>query len=229
MKNILLIGGSHGIGLEIIKELSDSTQLYVASRTAPDFNHPNIHTLHFDVLTDTLDLSALPDQLDGFVYCPGSINLKPLKMLSNEAFRADMEINFFAVVPVVQAILPKMNAGASMVFFSTVAAQMGMPFHASIAAAKGAVEGFVKSIAAENAPKIRVNAIAPSLTDTPLAGRLLNNDKKKEMMDARHPLKRVGTAQDIAQMAVFLLSDKSSWISGQVMGVDGGMGSLNVN
>ncbi|CAI8235878.1 MAG: 2-(S)-hydroxypropyl-CoM dehydrogenase [SAR116 cluster bacterium] len=150
-------------------------------------------------------------------------------MLSNEAFRADMEINFFAMVPVVQAILPKMNAGASMVFFSTVAAQMGMPFHASIAAAKGAVEGFVRSIAAENAPKIRVNAIAPSLTDTPLAGRLLNNDKKKEMMDARHPLKRVGTAQDIAQMAVFLLSDKSSWISGQVMGVDGGMGSLNVH
>ena len=229
MKNFLLIGGSHGIGLEIIRELSETTQLYVASRTAPSVTHPNIHPIPFDVLTDTLDLSVLPEFLDGFVYCPGSINLKPLKMLSNEAFRADMEINFFAMIPIVQAILPIMNPGSSMVFFSTVAAQMGMPFHASIAAAKGAVEGFVKSIAAENAPKIRVNAIAPSLTDTPLAGRLLNNDKKKEMMDARHPLKRVGTAQDVAQMAVFLLSDKSSWMSGQVLGVDGGMGSLNVH
>ncbi len=229
MKNILLIGGSHGIGLEIIKEMSENAKLYVASRTAPEFSHNNVTYLAFDALTDSLDISVLPENLDGFVYCPGSINLKPLKMLSNEAFRADMEINFFAMIPIVQAIIPIMNPGSSMVFFSTVAAAMGMPFHASIAAAKGAVEGFVKSIAAENAPKIRVNAIAPSLTDTPLAGRLLNNDKKKEMMDARHPLKRVGTPQDIAQMAVFLLSDKSSWMSGQILGVDGGMGSLNVH
>ena len=150
-------------------------------------------------------------------------------MLSNEAFRADMEINFFAMLPIVQAIMPKMSEGSSMVFYSTVAVAMGMPFHASIAAAKGAVEGFVKSIAAENAPKLRVNCIAPSLTNTPLAGRLLNNDKKKEMMDARHPLKRVGTAVDIAEMTVFLLSDKSSWMSGQIIGLDGGMGSLNVH
>jgi len=140
-----------------------------------------------------------------------------------------MEINFFAMLPIVQSIMPRMSLGSSMVYFSTVAVGMGMPFHASIAAAKGAVEGFTKSLAAEYAPKIRVNCIAPSLTDTPLAGRLLNNEKKREMMDARHPLKRVGTPADIAQMAVFLLSDQSSWMSGQILGVDGGMSSLNVH
>ncbi|MEJ6623210.1 MAG: 3-oxoacyl-[acyl-carrier protein] reductase [Arcticibacterium sp.] len=229
MKNILLIGGSHGIGLEIITLMAPSAQLFVASRTAPEKSHENITHIPFDVLSDTLDMTLMPEQIDGFVYCPGSINLKPLKMLSNEAFRSDMEINFFAMLPIVQSIMPRMSLGSSIVYFSTVAVGMGMPFHASIAAAKGAVEGFTKSLAAEYAPKIRVNCIAPSLTDTPLAGRLLNNEKKREMMDARHPLKRVGTPADIAQMAVFLLSDQSSWMSGQILGVDGGMSSLNVH
>lgn len=116
-----------------------------------------------------------------------------------------------------------------MVFFSTIAVGTGMPFHTSVAAAKGAIEGFAKSMAAEYAPKIRVNVIAPSLVDTPLASRLLNNDKKRESMDERHPLKRVGTAADIAHSAVFLLSDKSTWITGQIVGVDGGLSTLNIN
>ena len=209
--------------------MSQDHQVHLFSRTAPEVSLPHLNHSIFDVLTDAFPIDQINTPIDGFVYCPGSINLKPLKMLSNEAFRADMEINFFAMLPIVQAIMPKMNEGSSMVFYSTVAVAMGMPFHASIAAAKGAVEGFVKSIAAENAPKLRVNCIAPSLTNTPLAGRLLNNDKKKEMMDARHPLKRVGTASDIAEMTVFLLSDKSSWMSGQIIGLDGGMGSLNVH
>jgi len=229
MKNIVIIGGSHGIGLETVKILSQEHQVHLFSRTAPEVSLPHVNHSVFDVLTDTFPIDEINVPIDGFVYCPGSINLKPLKMLSNEAFRADMEINFFAMLPIVQAIMPKMSEGSSMVFYSTVAVAMGMPFHASIAAAKGAVEGFVKSIAAENAPKLRVNCIAPSITNTPLAGRLLNNFKKKEMMDARHPLKRVGTAVDIAEMTVFLLSDKSSWMSGQIIGLDGGMGSLNVH
>ena len=116
-----------------------------------------------------------------------------------------------------------------MVFFSTVAVGTGMPFHTSVAAAKGAIEGFAKSMAAEYAPKVRVNVIAPSLVDTPLAERLLNNDKKREMMANRHPLKRVGQASDIANIATFLLSDKSTWMTGQIVGVDGGIGTLNVN
>jgi NAD(P)-dependent dehydrogenase (short-subunit alcohol dehydrogenase family) len=142
-----------------------------------------------------------------------------------------MQLNFFAMVKVIQSILPQLTASnqSSIVLFSTVAVKMGMPFHTSVAAAKGAIEGFAKALAAEYAPKIRVNVIAPSLTDTPLADKFLNNDEKREKSALRHPLKRVGTTQDIAQMASFLLDDKSSWISGQVYNVDGGMSTLLVN
>lgn len=228
-KNILLIGGSHGIGFEMAKTLQNNFEVYIASRTQEELHQLNVTHIPFDATTDELDTALLPEELHGFAYCPGSINLKPLKMLSMEVFRQEMELNFFSLVNVVKTIIPKMVEGSSMVFFSTVAVGTGMPFHTSVAAAKGAIEGFAKSLAAEYAPKVRVNCIAPSLVDTTLAGRLLNNDKKKEMMSSRHPLKRVGEAQDIANLAVFLLSDKSSWVTGQIMGVDGGMSTLNVS
>ncbi|MDO1514609.1 SDR family oxidoreductase [Maribacter confluentis] len=229
MKNILLIGGSHGIGLAIVNELKDNHQLFIASRTADTIVHKNITHIPFDATKDELDLGQLPEKLDGFVYCPGSINLKPFKMMGVDTIRQDMEINFFAMVNVVKNIIGKMNEGSSMVFFSTIAVGTGMPFHTSVSAAKGAIEGFAKSMAAEYAPKIRVNVIAPSLVDTPLAGRLLNNEKKREAMDDRHPLKRVGTANDIAQSAIYLLSEKSAWVTGQVLGVDGGLSTLNIH
>lgn len=229
MKNILLIGGSHGIGLSMVQELQETNHLFVASRTDEALQHKNITHIKFDVTTDELDISQLPETIDGFVYCPGSINLKPFKMMSLDTIKDDMELNFFAMVKIVKGIISLMNDGSSMVFFSTIAVGTGMPFHTSVAAAKGAVEGFAKSMAAEYAPKIRVNVIAPSLVDTPLAKRLLNNDKKREMMSDRHPLKRVGNPEDIAHAAVFLLSDKSSWITGQIIGVDGGLSTLNVN
>ncbi|WP_297763228.1 SDR family NAD(P)-dependent oxidoreductase [uncultured Muriicola sp.] len=228
-KNILLIGGSHGIGLEIVMLLKDSHNLFIASRTADDIAGLPVTHIPFDVSKDVLDLSQLPEELHGFVYCPGSINLKPIKMMDLEAFRADMEINFFSLVKTVKEVLPKMAENSSMVFFSTVAVAMGMPFHTSVSAAKGAIEGFSKALAAEYTPRIRVNVIAPSLVDTPLASRLLSNDRKKEIMAERHPLKRVGTAQDIAHMAVFLLNEESGWMTGQVLGVDGGMSSLNIS
>ena len=228
-KNILLIGGSSGIGLATAKLLTQNHEVYIASRSSDSLTGLDIHHLPFDVTTDDLSTLDLPAELSGLVYCPGSINLRPFKGLKPEAFESDFQINVMGFVKSLQAVLPKLTTNSSVVLYSTVAVKVGMPFHASIAAAKGAVEGFVKSIAAENAPKLRVNCIAPSLTNTPLAGRLLNNDKKKEMMDARHPLKRVGTASDIAEMTVFLLSDKSSWMSGQIIGLDGGMGSLNVH
>jgi NAD(P)-dependent dehydrogenase (short-subunit alcohol dehydrogenase family) len=228
-KNILLIGGSHGIGLEIVNLLKDSHNIFVASRTADEIGSLPVTHIPFDVSKDDLNLALLPEELHGFVYCPGSINLKPLKMMDLEAFRADMEINFFSLVKTVKEVLPKMAENSSMVFFSTVAVGMGMPFHTSVSAAKGAIEGFSKALAAEYTPKIRVNVIAPSLVDTPLASRLLSNDRKKEMMADRHPLKRVGTAQDIANMSVFLLKEDSGWMTGQVLGVDGGMSSLNVS
>lgn len=228
-KNILLIGGSHGIGFEMAKVLHSNYTVYIASRTNEELYNLDVNYISFDATTETLDESQLPEELHGFAYCPGSINLKPLKMLSIDVFKEEMELNFFSLVKVVKTIMPRMAKDSSMVFFSTVAVSTGMPFHTSVAAAKGAIEGFAKSLAAEFAPKVRVNCIAPSLVDTPLAGRLLNNDKKREMMSQRHPLKRVGNAEDIANIAVFLLSEKSSWMTGQIVGVDGGMSTLNVS
>ncbi len=203
--------------------------MYIASRTNEQIPE-NVTHLPFDVTKDAANTLELPDTIDGLVYCPGSINLKPFKTLSEEAFMDDLQINFVSLVNVVKALLPKLKNAeqASLVFFSTVAVQIGMPFHTSVAASKGAIEGFAKALAAEYAPNFRVNVIAPSLTDTPLAGRLLNSDDKKEKMGDRHPLKRVGAAADIANMATFLLSEQSSWMTGQVLGVDGGMSTLNI-
>lgn len=228
-KNILLIGGSHGIGNSLVHILHNNHSVYVASRTTEGLDGLNVTHIQFDATADELDTSILPDEIHGFVYCPGSINLKPFKMMSMDTFEQDMQLNFFSLVRTVQTIIGKMTEGSSMVFFSTVAVGTGMPFHTSVAAAKGAIEGFAKSMAAEYAPKIRVNVVAPSLVDTPLAGRLLSNDKKVEMMSQRHPLKRVGKAEDIANIASFLLSDNSTWMTGQIVGVDGGMSTLNIS
>ncbi|MEI7509948.1 MAG: SDR family oxidoreductase, partial [Flavobacterium sp.] len=193
----------------------------------------DLHVTHipFDAVTDTIDLTKLPEVIDGLVYCPGSINLRPFKGLKPDSFESDLQVNFISLVKVIQTILPNLTAShqSSIVLFSSVAASMGMPFHTSVAAAKGAIEGFAKALAAEYAPKIRVNVIAPSLTDTPLADKFLNNDVKREKSAERHPMKRVGTTDDMAQMASFLLSEKSSWISGQIFHVDGGMSTLITN
>lgn len=231
MKNILLIGGSYGIGHAIAKELQFECKVYIASRTFENTDDLNVTHIPFDASTDSLDTSKLPEIIDGLVYCPGSINLRPFKGIKPETFEADMHINFFSMIKVTQTILPNLSASnqSSIVLFSSVAASMGMPFHTSVAAAKGAIEGFAKALAAEFTPKIRVNVIAPSLTDTPLADKFLNNDVKREKSAERHPLKRFGTADDLAQMATFLLNDKSSWISGQIFHVDGGMSTLLVN
>ncbi|WBL24417.1 SDR family NAD(P)-dependent oxidoreductase [Zunongwangia sp. HGR-M22] len=230
-KNILLIGGSTGIGFEIAKKLYKDDHIFIASRNKGDSEELEITHLEFDVLKDDISSLDLPEKLDGLVYCPGSINLKPFKMLKTKDFEEEMQLNFFGLINVVNALIPKLKEAdkASLVFFSTVAVKVGMPFHTSVAAAKGAVEGFAKSLAAEYAPNLRVNVIAPSLTDTPLAQKLLNNDKKKEKMSDRHPLKRVGTTNDIASIATFLLSDDSSWMTGQIIGVDGGLSTLNIS
>ena len=229
MKNILLIGGSHGVGREIASQLSSTNNVYVASRTAKELSDLNVNHIPFDVMLDDLEDKNIPDEIHGFVFCPGSINLKPFKMLDIQDFEEDMEINFFSLVKVAKTIIGNMAEGSSMVFFSTIAVGSGMAYHTSISAAKAAIEGFAKALAAEYAPKLRVNVIAPSLVDTSLASRLLSNDKKKEQMSERHPLKRVGNVKDIANMAIFLLNSENSWITGQVIGVDGGMSTLNSN
>ena len=229
-KNILLIGGSYGIGLEIANRLKNDHNVIIAARTNEHIPE-GLNYQSFDVTRNNISELELPDTIHGFVYCPGSINLKPFKMLSPESFQSDIDLNFMGLVKTVHGLLPKLkNADqASLVFFSTVAVKVGMPFHTSVAAAKGAIEGFAKALAAEYAPSFRVNVIAPSLTDTPLARKLLSSEEKKEKMGQRHPLKRIGSASDIAATAVFLLQDEANWMTGQVLGVDGGMSTLNIN
>ena len=228
-KNILLIGGSSGIGLATAKLLTQNHEVYIASRSSDSLTGLDIHYLPFDVTTDDLSELDLPSELSGLVYCPGSINLRPFKGLKPEAFEADFQINVMGFVKSLQAVLPKLTTNSSVVLYSTVAVKVGMPFHASVAASKGALEGLGKSIAAELAPNTRVNVIAPSITNTPLADRFLNNEAKMEKSAQRHPLKRVGQADDIAALTRFLLSDESSWMTGQILGLDGGMSTLNTH
>ena len=231
-KNFLVIGGSKGIGLALVKKLSgEGHQVDVIARTEGDLpSLPNVSFSKIDVLGENFEMTDLPDKLDGVAYCPGSINLRPFRSLKMKDFQNDFEINVLGAVKVLQAVqrqLRKSKAG-SVVLFSTVAVQQGMPFHASVSAAKGALEGLTRALAAEWAPHVRVNCIAPSLTDTPLAERLLSSPEKREAAANRHPLKKIGSAEELADIAGFLLNEKSSWITGQIIGVDGGMSSLKV-
>jgi NAD(P)-dependent dehydrogenase (short-subunit alcohol dehydrogenase family) len=189
---------------------------------------PNLSYFPLNVLDETLDLSFLPEKLDGIAFCPGAIQLKPFARIQAADFVADYQLQVVGAIKVIQGALPALkNADqASIVLFSTVAVQLGLNFHSLVSASKGAIEGLTKSLAAEFAPKIRVNAIAPSLTNTPLAAGLLNSDQKMEANAERHPLKRVGKPEDVSAMAAFLLSPKTSWITGQILSVDGGMGAL---
>ncbi|MCX8147642.1 SDR family NAD(P)-dependent oxidoreductase [Thermaurantimonas aggregans] len=228
MKNILVIGASSGIGKYVAESLVKSgNNVYAAQRRSAEI--PGVKNIPYDVTSQT-PISPLPDVLDGLVYCPGTINLKPFNRISDTELREEFEINFFGAFRILQACLPalKKSAQASVVFFSTVAVQTGMPFHAGIASAKGAIEGLTRSLAAELAPSIRVNAIAPSLTDTPLANKLLNTDAKQESARQRHPLKRYGSTEDVGNAVLWLLSAQSSWVTGQILHIDGGMSSLKV-
>ena len=231
-KNYLVIGGSHGIGLGIVKRLVQrGARVTVVSRTNDQLaGLSGVVHLQADVMTDNLDSSQLPDSIDGLAYCPGSINLGPVRGLKATAMMEDFQLNAVGAVMCLQAALPAMKAAesSSMVMFSTVAVAQGLPMHASVAAAKGAVEGLTRTLAAELAPKIRVNCIAPALTATPLAERFLSSDQKRAAMAEKYPLKRVGEVDDIAAVAEFLLTDSSAWITGQVIGVDGGMSTVRV-
>jgi len=230
-KNILIIGGSSGIGRALVDILLPVHNVYVASRSNESLTNTGVTHISYDVMNDALDISSLPEQLDGFVYCPGSINLRPFRGLKPQTFQDDFNLNVIGAVKSIQSVLPLLQKSpqASLVFYSTVAVSTGMPFHASVASAKGAIEGLTRSLAAEYAPKYRVNCIAPSLTDTPLADKFLNNEAKLEKAQERHPLKQVGTAKNIAQMTAFLLGEESQWMTGQILHVDGGIGDLKTN
>lgn len=227
MRKILIIGGSKGIGKAILSNLIEDHQIINISRTPPENAHQNLTNFSLDILSD--DLPEI-DELDALIYCPGSIILKPVSRLKLDDFRNDFEINVIGAVKSIQKYLPLLKNGnnPSIVLFSTVASKLGMPFHASVAAAKSAVEGVTKSLGAELAPTIRVNAIAPTVTDTSLASKLLRNERLIENIKERHPLKKYLQPQEVADMATFLISDKAQSISGQIFELDCGIVSFKI-
>jgi len=230
MSRYFVIGGSSGIGLQVVNDLAAEGHrvyaTYYTHETLSSLNHVSYYALN--VLDEKPSLDFLPDIIDGLVFCPGSINLKPFARISPNDFMADYQLQVIGAIKVIQEALPKLKAGAdaSIILFSTVAVQLGLNFHSLVAASKGALEGLTKALSAELAPKIRVNCIAPSLTNTPLAASLLNSEQKIEANAQRHPLKRVGKVNDISNMVGFLLSEKSSWVTGQIFHVDGGMSTI---
>ena len=228
MKKYVIVGGSKGIGKETAELLAaEGHQVTVFSRTPYEGPAHTIEWEEFDVLEDSWE-DQMPEDIDGLVYSVGSINLKPFRGLKTEVFEADFQLHVMGAIKVLQAAYKNFNANSipSVVLYSTVAVQRGMPFHATVSASKGAIEGLTRAIASEWAPKARINCIAPSLTDTPLAGKLLSTPEKKEAMGNNNPMKRVGEANDIAEMTAFLLSDKSSWMTGQIIHIDGGQSVL---
>lgn len=231
MKNIVIVGAGKGIGLRSAQLLKNENLFTISRNLTPELELLDTQFFQLDVIKDDLSEVSLPEEIHGVVFCPGSINLKPFHRLSEEDFLADFHQNFLGAVKIIQKCLPalKRSGSASIVLFSTVAAKVGMPFHTSIAASKGAIESFARSLAAELASaKIRVNVIAPSLSDTGLAAQLLSTDEKRLASAKRHPLQRIGSADDSAQIVEFLISDKSSWITAQVIGVDGGLGTIKL-
>ena len=228
MTGVLIVsGGSRGIGKEIINELVDDNMIINLSRNKPELTHTNLTHHNIDILTG--DLPELED-VSSLIYCPGSINLKPISRISLDEFREDFEINVIGAIKAIQKYLPclKKSNDASILLFSTVATKLGMPYHSSVAASKSAIDGLVKTLGAELAPKIRVNAIAPTITKTDLASKFLRNEKVIENMIERHPLKKILMPEEVSKMAKFLVSKDASSISGQIFNLDAGIVSFKL-
>ena len=228
MKNILVVGGSKGIGREIVNsQLEKGNNCYNFSRTESGINNQNLIEEKIDILSD-----ELPDieNIDSVIYCPGSINLKPILQLKEEDFVNDFNINVLGAIKTAKKYLNNLKKGddPSLLFFSTVAVGQGMPFHSSVSVAKAGIEGLTKSLAAELAPSIRVNCIAPTITRTDMAQRILRNEKIEENIANKHPLKKICEAKDVSDMADFLISHNAKNITGQIMHVDGGMSTLKI-
>ena len=225
MKNIVIIGGTKGIGKAIVNEVVDNNNVVCLSRNQTDFSHDNYTFHNFDALVD--DYPDF-DSIDCLIYCPGSINLKPISTLSLDDFRNDFELNVIGAVRAIKKYLNllKKSESASILLFSTVATKLGMPYHASVSVAKSGIDGLVKTLGSELAPKVRINAIAPTITNTELASKILRNDKVIENMVERHPLKKILSSSEVAKMASFLISEDASSISGQIFNMDAGIVSF---
>jgi NAD(P)-dependent dehydrogenase (short-subunit alcohol dehydrogenase family) len=228
MKNFLVIGGSSGIGKAVVEELSQQHQVVATYNKTETQGGNNVNFVHYDVMNAEAAIDFIPEKLDGIVYAPGSINLKPFARIKEDDFLNDYRLQVVGAIKIIQAALPALKAAgeASIVLYSTVAVQTGFTFHSLVSASKGAIEGLTKALSAELAPSIRVNCIAPSITQTKLAAGLLNTEEKITANAQRHPLKRIGQPEDIAAATCFLLSDAAKWVTGQVWHIDGGMGAI---
>ncbi|NGX31143.1 MAG: 3-oxoacyl-[acyl-carrier-protein] reductase 2 [Chlamydiae bacterium] len=231
MKNIVIVGASSGIGLEIAKLSAEKGYfVHVLSRTegaTSELLQTKFHKT--DILDFEMPLPEIEGPIDGLVYCPGSMEQKPFLETTLEDFKGAFDLNVLGAIRTIQHYLPKLQEakeGASIVLFSALLAQKGHPLYTNTACAKGAIEGLCKSLAAEFAPLVRFNCIAPSFVETPLTQNILTNEDKKHALASKHPLKRLGHPSDVAFMADFLLSEKAEWITGQTIGVDGGMSTL---
>jgi len=227
MRTIVIIGGSKGIGKSLISNLVDNNKVINLSRTTPEITHHNLTHFKRNIISDELPYL---EKIDALVYCPGSINLKPIKLLTSKDFREDFEINVIGAVTAIKTYLSSLERSnnPSIVLFSSVATSLGMPYHSSIAASKSGIEGLVKSLGAELASKIRINAIAPTVTETELSSKLMRNSKMRELLAERHPLKKYLSPQEVADMATYLISEKSSPITGQIFKLDCGIASFKV-
>lgn len=229
MRNYVIIGGSSGIGLELVSMLEKENANVIATYNNNIVqDRQNVKYFKFDVKTDVLNIEDFPEEIHGLAYCPGSINLKPFHRFKDEDFIDDFKLQVLGATKIIQLLLPKIKKSqdSSILLFSTIAVQFGFNFHSQVAISKGAIEGLTRALAAELSPTIRVNAIAPSLTKTNLANRFLNTEEKIDLQSKKHPLKKLGEVKDIAEAAVYLLTPKSSWVTGQILHVDGGYSTI---
>ena len=225
MRNYIIIGGSSGIGREVVSllEIQEANVIATYNNNFVE-DRPNVKYLQFDARTDVLNMDDFPEEIHGLAYCPGSINLKPFHRFKEEEFLEDFKLQVLGATKVIKLLLPNMkkSGDASILLFSTVAVQSGYSFHSQVSISKGAIEGLTRSLAAELSPSVRVNALAPSLTNTNLASRFLNTEEKLNFQSEKNPLKKIGEAKDIAEAAEFLLTPSSSWVTGQIIHIDGG-------
>lgn len=232
MKKIVIIGGSSGIGKAVVHQLAvEGCEIFASyNKNLPKEGLKNVTYFPLNVLDESLDFPVLPNEIDGLVYTPGAIDLLPFTKITPQAFIDDFQLQVIGAIKVIQSLITSLRKGSqsSVVLYSTVAHQMGFKYHSMVSSSKGAVEGLMRSLAAEYAPKVRFNAVAPSLTATPLASKFIGTDAKIDANAKTHPLQRIGSAEDIANITTFLLSEKSSWITGQVLHVDGGLSKLKM-
>lgn len=222
MKEIVLIGASSSTCQSFVHKYKNNYNFTSLSRST---NYSDVDD--FDIL-DTNRYLKIEKQIDGLVYFPGTINLRPFRSLKTENFIEDFNVNVLGLITALKFYQKQFNKGASVVVFSTVAAKLGMPFHASVSTVKSAVSGLAKSLAAEWSPNIRVNCISPSIFKSEMSKRILSSETMIEKINNNHPMKRHGETNDISSLINFLLSEESSWITGQDLSVDGGMSTLKL-